>query len=68
MKKITFVSGDDWKGLYVDGKLVYENHSIPNYIVLDKLGIDYDEIEADLDWLDKVGCLPEKLSQVKEQK
>ena len=26
--KIVIVMSDDWTGLYVDGKLVYENHSI----------------------------------------
>lgn len=29
MNKIVYVDADDWCGLYVNGKLAYENHSIP---------------------------------------
>ncbi len=37
-KKVVVVDGDDWKGLYVNGKLVYENHSIPLRELAEHLG------------------------------
>jgi hypothetical protein len=39
MKKVV-VQGDDWCGLYVDGKLVYENHSIPLRELAKHLGFE----------------------------
>jgi hypothetical protein len=29
MPSLTLVSIDDWQGFYVDGKLVFEGHSVP---------------------------------------
>lgn len=42
MKKVLIVrSGEgDWEALYIDGVKVYENHSIPTFILLEKLGVD----------------------------
>lgn len=68
--KITLVdpSSSDWQGLYIDGKLVMENHQLSIYEILDAIGIDYKYIEADDEWLANRGSLPEKLSQVKKTK
>lgn len=50
-KKILFVTSDDWVSLIVDGKLVYENHSIDNQTLLSILGIPFEaeSIEDDED-------------------
>lgn len=64
-KEITIVSGDDWQGLYVDGKLVDEGHSIQLDTFARIMGIDLNEKEADFDWLEKEGRMPDNLSEVK---
>lgn len=63
--KITFVDGDDWEGMYIDGKLIIENHVLSVPEVLEKSGLEYDEVFADQDWLAEHGSLPEKLKDVK---
>ena len=64
--KITVTDGDDWKGLYVDGKLVYEGHSIPIHEFAKAANIDFDFVEADDEWLEEVGSFPKNLSEVKK--
>lgn len=64
--KITFVDGDDWEGLYINNKLVLENHSLRISDVLKALGIKYESIIADDEWLASCGNLPENLADVKE--
>ncbi len=65
-KKITFVSDDnDWEGLYINGKLVMENHRLDWDDILDAIGVEYETIVADDEWLAEHGTLPDKLSDVK---
>lgn len=59
---ITFVEGDDWRGIYVDGKLYHEGHSIPRSTIAELIGADM--IYADLDWLSEQGRLPQSLDDV----
>jgi hypothetical protein len=66
--KIAIVDGDDWKGLYIDGKLVTENHQLSIYDILDAIGVKYKYVPVDEDWLYERGRLPDKLSEVKEYK
>ena len=73
MKKVVLVLGDDWNGLYIDGKLEIENHSLSAYQALQTLSLNshdfqLDQIVADEEWLEQKGCLPEELSDVKESK
>ncbi len=65
MKEITYVQGDDWEGVYVDGKLELEGHSLDFRDVLDILGCKVSTIPADCNWLHKVGRLPSDLKEVK---
>jgi len=66
--KITIVDGDSWEGLYIDGKLIIENHTLSLYDVLDAIGVKYKHVLVDDEWLYKHGTLPKKLSDVKEYK
>lgn len=66
--KITFVNGDDWEGLYINGKLIMENHCLDVFRVLNAIGIDYNFLDADVEWLVNLGRLPENLTDVKEAK
>lgn len=63
--KVTFADGDDWNGLYVDGELMAENHSLRPTDVLDALGIPYERVSCDQDWLEENGRLPQQLKEVK---
>lgn len=67
--KITFVGdpGGDWEGLYIDGKLVIENHSLQWWQVLYALKIEYDSFDADEEWLQEKGSLPNDLKDVKRE-
>ena len=51
--KIVIARFDDWHGIYVDGKLKYENHSIPYFEIFNAIGMEFEEVDidmADLDW------------------
>lgn len=42
-KKVVLVLGDeDWDALYVDGRLVYENHSLDTSTVLACVGVEHE--------------------------
>lgn len=64
MKEIMFVgNGDDWVGLYIDGKLKFQGHSIPRFELMAALGIGYKERD---DWdVEADGySLPDNLDEV----
>ena len=60
---------DDWDGLYINGKLVFEGHSIPNTELLDALKgktlVGYERRTCDQAWLYDHGNLPDDLARVK---
>ena len=66
---VTRVYGNsDWAGLYVDGKLIHQGHSIPPSYLDDfcsVLGTILEEAEYDAAWMDEVTTLPEHLEDVK---
>lgn len=70
MNRLTYVNGDGWCGLYLNGELVNEGHSIPPYVVGDVInntsgGVqEFDTRHADLNWLDDVGNFPLHLTNV----
>lgn len=72
---VVIVDGDDWVGVYRDGKLIREGHLSPSGIKAsyeDKkrgdMGISVSEIVPNLDWLMERGNLPALLSEVEVQK
>lgn len=63
--KVVIVSnGDDWMGLYIDGVLAFENHTIRVRDVLVALKIECDWVECDRGWIYNRGTLPRDLSEV----
>lgn len=66
-KKFTYVMGDDWDGLYTEGKLVREGHSFSVRHLFEWLGVDVDIVVADLNWLGERGNLPEDLKDIKHE-
>jgi hypothetical protein len=67
-KKITYVTSDEWEGIYVDGKLVCENHSLSIREFLEYTGVECDRMDCDEDWMADHGHLPEDLAEVKKSK
>lgn len=73
MNRLTFVNGDDWQGLYLNGILMYEGHSIPSYAYGDIInetvgGIqEYIALEVDYDWMTHNGVLPGYLSDIPDE-
>jgi len=74
--KIQFVHADDWEGLYIDGKLALEYHSLSVGAVLYAIWkhrtpvvgvrvIFYEAYDADEDWLFTQGTLPKEFKDVK---
>ncbi len=62
---IVIATFDDWHGIYVDGKLEYENHSLQHRDVLEALKIEYTSIEVPMDELD-MGHLPETVEELRK--
>lgn len=66
--EVDYVIGDDWQGLFFDGHLVDEGHSIsiPNIFLMLEGSVlkSYRVHEADLDWLDEMGSFPVKFEEV----
>lgn len=70
MAVFTLVSGDDWTGLFVDGELIDEGHTLSNRTLLryaKRLGpvTEVESLDADIEELDLVGNFPASLSDVK---
>lgn len=67
IEKITLFWGEDWEGLYINGKLTIENHSIRSSEVIKVLeahGMEAASIEVDDDWLMAVERMPEDADDV----
>ena len=67
IEKIALFWGDDWEGLYINGKLIYENHSIRAHeiiTILEKHGMDATCVEVNDYWLMENGRLPEDATDV----
>jgi hypothetical protein len=60
---VSLVYGDDWEGLYLDGLLIREGHSLDVRDVLEALGITVDYVMAD-DCLNELGSCPPLLTEV----
>lgn len=65
---LTVVSnGDDWEGLYIDGVLFSEGHSVSVRDLARAIGWQLTKIEVSSDWLgNEVTGLPAKLTDVPE--
>ena len=68
MIDIKYVAGDDWQGLYIDGGLVEENHSIRIIDLLEMLEgrgvLTFDYHEVNQGYLEDLGNLPDKFDDI----
>ena len=64
---VVFVNSPDgdWAGVYVDGKLKYQNHTIHKYRLMEALGLRFTTVEVNQDWLEANG-LPENVGDVRK--
>jgi len=46
---VVIVYGGDWEGIYINGELKYEGHSLQTSELLDVLGVKHDLKEIDED-------------------
>lgn len=60
-----YAMGSDWEGLYVDGKLIDEGHSMRLDTILSNMGMQVTLVTLDQDWLEDAGRLPKDYSDVK---
>ena len=58
------IYSDDHEALYLNGKLVQEDHHIPLNVVLQFLGIDCEIAYPDDSWLEARGRFPENFDEV----
>ncbi len=54
--KISIYKVEDWQALYIDGKKVFENHTITPEDILDAMNIEYtstyiDNFDVDADYI-----------------
>lgn len=66
-KEITILRTDDWQGVYYNGELIDEGHSINLYNVLRTLGYHLDHINVDGEEFEKLigSSCPDTLDEVK---
>ncbi|MBM7598232.1 hypothetical protein JOC34_000589 [Virgibacillus halotolerans] len=72
-KTITVVTGDDWSGVYIDGLLDREGHSIDCSDMLEiidsyKCFKNVADYEIDLEYLEDLGSLPYKFEDIPKEK
>ncbi len=50
----------DWEGIYIDGQLEFETHTLTAYDILYALGIQYEKIYCDLE---EIGRCPDTFDE-----
>ena len=65
---VIYVYADDWAGVYFNGELVDEGHSVHWHYVMGKLVnktvLSFKEFEVDNDWMECEGSLPPDFKSV----
>lgn len=68
---VMFLSADDWFGVYVNGVLCGQNHTIRGVewkYIFEKLGCKFEWNSIDDEWLENQGHLPDQLSEIPSSK
>lgn len=68
MKNFVLIRSEsgDWEGLYLNGIIKEQSHDIWRYSIVEYFKDGYDSFivyDADTDWVEKEGCLPETLKE-----
>lgn len=68
-KEVVVLLGDDWSGIYVDDKLVYENHSIPLHELAKAIGFKLVHVDSEKEaWAEYDYRCPRQLAEFKQPK
>lgn len=67
-----YVSTVDWEGIYINGELRYENHSIPTHVWLDILRdnryyLDVETYYVDEEYMADLGNFPSQFSKLPKE-
>lgn len=62
--KVTVVTGEDWTGVYINGVLVTQNHSVSARDFLESLGFEVAYAEMPQRYTDLGRPLPEQLTEL----
>jgi len=65
LQGVVLVSADGWQGLYIDGVLRLEGHSLSISEVLVALDQDYTEYLADQGWIENMDGLPQDIRNIR---
>lgn len=67
--KITLIYAEDWAGLYKDGKLVVDGHSVSCEELAKAAELDFEEVNASIyfDSYENDGRCPDELSSITEK-
>lgn len=63
-RNITIAQADDWIGVYINGELQAEGHSISTVELLEVLGVEHEQVSVDQEWIEDRGNLPANLADV----
>lgn len=58
------VRTEGWVGIYKDGELLAEDENLSPKQILEVLGYEFRSVDADPQWLDQIGSLPESVSEI----
>jgi len=61
---VVIAIGEDWSGVYLEGRLVFEGHSLRFIDVLRELGFDVNVIHPDQTWLESIRNLPDNVKDI----
>ena len=65
--KIVIATGPDWQGIYVNDVLKIQGHHLEAGDALRAVGVEYEAVDLDDEWMFKVGQLPDDLKELKVQ-
>ena len=72
MIKVNYIASDDWKGLYINGKLAIEGHSIHVFDLLKTLEkrelLKFTHNEINENYLENIGAFPENFVDLDKNK
>lgn len=68
--QVVYAQGDDWNGLFINGKLAMEDHQLKQKDIQavlkenNALGVEMEFKEVSMEWMWEVGSFPSDISEV----
>lgn len=64
---IKLLRADDWEGLFVDGRLVTEGHSLTAEDIIRGLKLDYNSGWINQEWMEDHGSFPYDVNDIPDE-